>query len=98
MKFKCRKTDTEITQEREERISFLKEYYKNLWENGETVFAFLPKHFPDGTCAWLEKVQRRPIGYHYGMGWSARYDRGSEMFAWAMSSNGGKAIWRYYSL
>jgi hypothetical protein len=68
-------------------------------DEGDTIFAWLPKRTSSGTCVWLERVKRTLAGYRYGSQY--RYDlagRSRTEIHWALTINGGIPIWEYSAL
>lgn len=61
MRFNCGPTKKEREQARHDRMV---KYAKSIFNNGEVVFALLPKRLTNGQCAWLEKVRRWPSHYY----------------------------------
>lgn len=53
MKLNCGPSASERRELREQRA-------KKIWEEGEIVFAWLPRRVGVGDCRWFEKIIRRP--------------------------------------
>lgn len=63
MKLNCGPTRQERRQIRKKELVA---YYTKLFEEGETVFAFLPVRIGPNRCVWLEKVHRKAVSYTVG--------------------------------